>query len=189
LLDADALPIASQLFVWQMDAETRFSIESGDFIRLTGPRTAEVMGQPWAEIVRRLGIDPDGQVARAIATRDTWSGITFDWPVDGTDERLTVALDELYAFYRQTEPMLDNLFRDEKTMPLVQERFAAFRSYLTAARNTLMAGRNLPGASRRRTQAALGHTIAFSTWKSLVREEGLDETDAAALARALVAAS
>jgi hypothetical protein len=25
---------------------------------------------------------------------------------------------------RQTEPMLDNLFRDETTVPLVQERFA-----------------------------------------------------------------
>src|SRR5437868_14416930 len=28
-------------------------------------------------------------------------------------ERLRVALGELYAFYRRTEPMLDNLFRDE----------------------------------------------------------------------------
>ena len=35
------------------------------------------------------------------------------------------ALGELYAFYRRTEAMLDNLFRDEVTVPLVQERFAA----------------------------------------------------------------
>jgi AcrR family transcriptional regulator len=115
---------------------------------------------------------------------DAWSAI------DSPDERLRVALGELYAFYQQTESMLDNLFRDETAVPLVQERFAAFRNYLTAARNTLMAGRKLRGAAARaRTQAALGHAIAFSTWKSLVRNQGLNDADAAALVRALVAAA
>jgi AcrR family transcriptional regulator len=114
---------------------------------------------------------------------DAWSAI------ENPDERLRVALGELYAFYRRTESMLDNLFRDEAALPLVQERFAAFRSYLTAARHTLMAGRTHRGAARRRTQAALGHAVAFSTWKSLVRDEGLNEADAAALVRALVAAA
>lgn len=88
-------------FVWQMDAEGRFTIESEDFIRLTGPRTAEALGHPWADIVTRLGIDPDGQVARAIASRDTWSGLTIDWPVDGTDERLAVELSGLPVFDRE----------------------------------------------------------------------------------------
>src|SRR5947209_14271443 len=32
--------------------------------------------------------------------------------IDSPDERLGVALDQLYAFYRRTEPMLENLFRD-----------------------------------------------------------------------------
>jgi AcrR family transcriptional regulator len=114
---------------------------------------------------------------------DAWSAI------DSPDERLRVALGELYAFYRQTEHMLDNLFRDETTVPLVQERFAAFRGYFAAARDTLMAGRNLRGAARRRTQAALGHAIAFSTWKSLVRDQGLNDADAATLVRALVASA
>ena len=86
--------------------------------------------------------------------------------IDVPDERLTVALGELYGFYRRTEPMLDNLFRDQSTVPLVQERFAAFRGYFAAARDSLMAGRRLRGVTRRRTQAVLGHAIAFSTWKS-----------------------
>lgn len=105
------------------------------------------------------------------------------------DERLIAALGELYAFYRRTEAMLENLFRDELTVPIVGERFAAFRAYFAAARDTLMAGRKLRGAARRRTQAALGHAIAFSTWKSFVREEGLSEADAAVLVCALVAAA
>ena len=111
---------------------------------------------------------------------DAWSAIA------SPDERLTVALDELYAFYRQTEPMLDNLLRDEGAVPLVEEHFAVFRGYLAAARDTLMTGRNVRGATRRRTRAALGHAIAFSTWKSLVRTEGLNDVDAIRLARSLV---
>ncbi len=114
---------------------------------------------------------------------DAWAAI------DSPDERLRVALDQLYAFYRRTEPMLANLVRDETTMPLVQERFAAFRDYVAAAHDTLMAGRTVRGVARRRTRAALGHAIAFSTWKSLAREQGLNDPDAAALARALVAAA
>ena len=106
--------------------------------------------------------------------------------IDDPDERLRVALEELYAFYRRTEPMLDNLFRDETTTPLVQAHFADFRGYLQAARETLVAGRRLKGAARRRAHAAIGHAIAFSTWKSLAREQGLNDADVAALARSLV---
>jgi AcrR family transcriptional regulator len=112
-----------------------------------------------------------------------WSAIA------SPDERLAVALHELYAFYRRTEPMLDTLFRDEAAVPLVEEHFAVFRGYLAAARDALMAGRNERGAARQRTRAALGHAIAFSTWKSLVRTEGLNDVDAIALVRALVAAA
>lgn len=107
--------------------------------------------------------------------------------IEDPDVRLGVALDETYAYYRQTERMLENLFRDESTVVLVQERFAAMRGYFGAARDVLMVGRGLRGARRRRTQAALGHAIAFSTWKSLVREQGLSDAEAAVLAGALVA--
>lgn len=112
-----------------------------------------------------------------------WSTVTD--PV----ERLTLALEELYAYYRQTAPMLSNLFRDETTVPLVHERFAAFRAYFLAIREALMAGRGLRGKARRRAKAAIGHAIAFSTWKSLVLEEGLSEVEAVALMTALIAAA
>jgi AcrR family transcriptional regulator len=109
--------------------------------------------------------------------------------IEDPDERLRVALCELYAFYRRTEAMLDNLFRDEATEPLIRERFAGFHDYLAAARDILMAGRRLRGGAGRCTRAGLGHAIAFSTWKSLAREQGLDDDAAGALARALVAAA
>jgi AcrR family transcriptional regulator len=109
--------------------------------------------------------------------------------VEDPDERLAVALGELYAFYGRTEEMLENLFRDEQTVAIVGERFAAFRAYFASARDTLMAGRKLRGAARLRTQAVVGHALAFSTWKSLVREQGLDDDAVAALMVALVGAA
>jgi AcrR family transcriptional regulator len=109
--------------------------------------------------------------------------------VEDPDQRLTAALGELYAYYRRTEAMLENLFRDEVTVPIVRERFAAFRGYFAAARETLMNGRRLRGAAKLRTQAAVGHAIAFSTWKSLVREQALDDDAAVELMRALVGAA
>jgi AcrR family transcriptional regulator len=109
--------------------------------------------------------------------------------LDDPDERLTIALGELYAFYRRTEQMLENLFRDELTEPIVAERFAAFRGYFAAALDALMAGRKLRAAAKLRTRAAVGHAIAFSTWKSLVREQGLDDDGAIELMRTLVAAA
>jgi AcrR family transcriptional regulator len=102
------------------------------------------------------------------------------------DERLRFALAELYGFYRRTESMLDNLFRDESRNALVQERFTAFRGYFAAARDALLAGRDVSGASHRRTQAAIGHAVAYSTWKSLARDQDLDDAAAVELVTAFV---
>src|ERR1700712_230865 len=60
--------------------------------------------------------------------------------IDDPDERLREALAEFYAYYGRTQQMLDNLIRDE-ALPLVQERFGAFRGFLEAAAEVLMAGR------------------------------------------------
>ena len=40
--------------------------------------------------------------------------------IDDPDQRLRAGLGQLYAYYRQTEPMLTNLHRDEQTMPIVR---------------------------------------------------------------------
>jgi len=109
--------------------------------------------------------------------------------VEDPDIRLAAALSELYAYYGRTEAMLENLYRDEVTVPIVRERFAAFRGYFDAARETLLSGRGLRGPHKRRARAALGHAIAFSTWKSLVREQGLEEREFVGLMCALVEAA
>src|SRR5215210_5780209 len=72
-----------------------------------------------------------------------------DWnAIHDPDERLRVALDELYAYYRRTERMMENLHRDEATMPTVKQRFAGFHGYLAAGRDLLIRGRAERGRRR-----------------------------------------
>jgi PAS domain S-box-containing protein len=87
-------------FVWQMDNDGRFTLGSDEFKALIGPQTAAAFGQPWSDMATALRLDPEGQVARAFASRETWSGITVAFPVDGTDARLAVELSGLPVFDR-----------------------------------------------------------------------------------------
>ena len=90
-------------FVWQMDAATRFTLGVEDFARLLGPKTAAVLDRPWAEIAASLKLDPQSQVAAALAARDTWSGIVVNWPVDEVDERLPIEMSGLPVFDRDRQ--------------------------------------------------------------------------------------
>ena len=89
-------------FMWQMDHEGRFSLGSDEFTRLIGMRTAAGFGRLWSDIADTFGLDPDGRVMKAFATRGTWSGITLNWPVDGGGT-LPVELSGLPIFDRDAE--------------------------------------------------------------------------------------
>jgi PAS domain S-box-containing protein len=86
-------------FMWQMDADGRFSLGADEFTRLIGSRTAAGFGRLWSDIAAAFGLDPEGRVLKAVATRETWSGITLNWPVDGGG-RLPVELSGLPMFDR-----------------------------------------------------------------------------------------
>lgn len=107
--------------------------------------------------------------------------------IEDPDERLEAALDELYTYYRSTEEMLDKLFRDAPTVPVVDELMGAFRAFMAEAAKVLMRGRGLRGNAAKRTRAAIGHALAFRTWQDLTRSQGLDDEQAAGLMSALVA--
>lgn len=87
-------------FVWQMDAAGRFVVGSDEFIALVGSRTIAACGRLWSEIAAELKLDPENLVARATATRETWSGIELAWPVDDSSERVAVELSGLPVFDR-----------------------------------------------------------------------------------------
>jgi signal transduction histidine kinase len=87
-------------FVWQMDADGRFVVGSDEFIALVGPKTTAAFGRTWSEISAELKLDPDNHIARAVSSRETWSGIVIPWPVDETSDRLPVELSGLPVFDR-----------------------------------------------------------------------------------------
>jgi AcrR family transcriptional regulator len=105
------------------------------------------------------------------------------------DERLAVALRELYRLYRDTAPMLERTSRDAPHVPAMAPRTQAFLGLLAAMAETLMRGRPARGSRRRRVAAAVGHAISFATWRSLTIDHGLDDDDAVRLMTALVAAA
>ena len=106
--------------------------------------------------------------------------------VDHPAKRLRRALNELYAYYEDVEPMLANISRDAETMDDLRAQFSRFLSYMEAAQATLLAGRRLRGRAAKRARAAIGHATAFTTWRSLVRRGGCTNAEAVALMCSLV---
>ena len=96
-------------------------------------------------------------------------------------ERTRTALSDLYGFYARTQAMYASLLRDEPHVPILQRLLSHFYRYLGRIEDALVAGRGLRGAAARRTRAAIGHAVAFPTWRSLTDEQGLDDEEAAAL--------
>ena len=85
-------------FVWQIDQAGHFVVDSAPFVRLIGPKTAALLGRSWAEIAGELKLDPKGEVAQALASRNTWSGITLHWPIDNVSDRVPVEMSGLPVF-------------------------------------------------------------------------------------------
>jgi AcrR family transcriptional regulator len=106
--------------------------------------------------------------------------------IEDPGERTETALRELYAFSARNEAMYTSLLRDEPVVPIVHRLLGDFYGYLRAIQDLLMTGRRLRGRAARRTHAAVGHALAFPTWRSLTREQGLADADAVALMCALV---
>ena len=109
-----------------------------------------------------------------------------DWrAIRDPQERLERALDELYAYYECTEPMLGNVLRDAELVDSARDAVAPLHAYLEAVADILIAGRGLRGRRRRLVGGALRHALAFSTWRSLATN-GIARHDAAKLVAALV---
>jgi AcrR family transcriptional regulator len=106
--------------------------------------------------------------------------------IEDPDKRLRHALRALFGYYRSTGQMLEHSLRDATVSPLVDKMLEPYRGYLAAAEDILMAGRPERGRARRRARAAIGHALAFATWRSLAVEHGLGDPDAAALMCRLV---
>ncbi len=90
-------------FVWETDAEGRFTLASQEFTELVGPKTAAALNRNWRETARVLDLDPEGKIAAALTARETFSGIVVSWPADHNDERIAVEMSGLPVFDRDRQ--------------------------------------------------------------------------------------
>jgi AcrR family transcriptional regulator len=104
--------------------------------------------------------------------------------VPDPEERLRIALTELYDWFERGEYMVERTTRDVATVPALEPSMAALAKWFDEAAAVLLRGRR--GSRRQRTRGAIGHALAFATWRSLVREQGLADADAVELMAGLV---
>jgi AcrR family transcriptional regulator len=102
-----------------------------------------------------------------------WRGIA------DPQERLAAALDALYAWYEEVEPMLTNVTRDMALMPALNDLASRRIRYLATVEDDLAASWGSAGDQRRR-RAALALALDFGCWR-LLHRRGLPRADAVAL--------
>jgi AcrR family transcriptional regulator len=106
------------------------------------------------------------------------------WRADDPDGRLREALDDVYRWYEDVEGDLAVFRRDVQVHELNAEVIARYDRDLAGLADELTRGR----PRRKAVRAAIGHALAFETWRSLVRREGLTRSQAVDAMLRLVAA-
>jgi AcrR family transcriptional regulator len=98
--------------------------------------------------------------------------------------RLRLGLGELYAWYRETEPMTANVLRDAQILPTLRPIIeGGLLRYLDQARRVLTEPITVRGHRRERVDAAARAAVDFHLWRALAP---LGDADAAELAACLV---
>ncbi|MBB4010164.1 ATP-binding protein [Allorhizobium taibaishanense] len=90
-------------FVWKVDALGRFSEVSSEFARAVGPRSAAIEGETFSDLAALFNLDPEGKIADLLKKRDTWSGKTIYWPIEGTTLKVPVDLAALPTYTRNRD--------------------------------------------------------------------------------------
>lgn len=99
------------------------------------------------------------------------------WPVlPDLEERARRAFGELYGWYRDHADELFPIARDATSMPPSAQRSRAAENHQLG--DTLVAGYAADDADGRSLRAVARHLVDFSTWRSLVVEQGLGDHDA-----------
>jgi AcrR family transcriptional regulator len=111
----------------------------------------------------------------------TWAGIA------DPAARVEAALEAIYAWYEQAEPMLSKVLRDVDAMPVIQEVQAGRLAYLAAVEDGLAAGWGMRGHAATRLRATIALALDFFAWRTL-HERGVGRADATAIMAAAVRA-
>ena len=96
--DPDGRPVR---FVWKIDRGGTFSELSPEFAEAVGPNAADILGRSFPDVARVFNLDPDHVITDLLSRRDTWSGKTVYWPIQGTDMVVPVDLAALPTYTRE----------------------------------------------------------------------------------------
>lgn len=104
--------------------------------------------------------------------------------IENPVERLSAGLADLYRFYRAGERMLTLVIRDAHAVPepIREARAEMTRQYIEVLSDAW------PEAHDPVRRAVIGHAAAFSSWRSLCREQGLTNREAVEVMVTLVEA-
>ncbi|MEO6396846.1 MAG: TetR family transcriptional regulator [Tepidiformaceae bacterium] len=109
--------------------------------------------------------------------------------IAGAEERLTIALGDLYAYFRAGGPLLSLAARDAPEVPVLAETMAqALRPLYEAAQGI---ARDWPEPVRSQTllTAAIQFAFQLTTWKSLADAAGVTDNEIVCVAVAMVRAA
>ncbi len=90
-------------FVWKIDAEGRFSEVSHEFAEAVGPHASNIIGSAFSDVAALFNLDPEAKLSEALARRDTWSGKTIYWPIEGSSLVVPVDLAALPTYTRNRD--------------------------------------------------------------------------------------
>jgi AcrR family transcriptional regulator len=98
------------------------------------------------------------------------------------EERLRRALSEVYAYYGRHEEIFANVLRDAEVDALCAEfTDPVFQNWERTWKYAVAEGWDKEGERGKALLAAIGFALAFQTWRTLVRQQGLEEDRAVEL--------
>jgi len=101
--------------------------------------------------------------------------------ISGPEERLRRALSEVYAYYESNEALLTNVLRDTPLDPVLQENNVFLFRHWEAMRDTIADAFEASGERHEALLAAIALAQDLQTWRTLVRQQGLDDDRAVEL--------
>ena len=101
--------------------------------------------------------------------------------VADAEERLRVALSEVYTYYSGNEAMVSNVLRDAALDPIVQEIMVPFDQYWETVRDVIADAFEASGERHEELLGAIALAQDFQTWRTLVRQQELSQDRAVEL--------
>jgi AcrR family transcriptional regulator len=101
--------------------------------------------------------------------------------ISGPEERLRVALSEVYAYYSRQEAMISNVLRDAALDPILQETIVPIYQYWETVRDVIADAFEASGEQRAALLGAIALAQDFQTWHTLVRQQELSQDRAVEL--------